>query len=452
MGLFDKPWLAERQQYFAGLREDIKNIRDEGKFACKRIATVGSWNNAVEVRKILESLGLSLSCIADNNPAKQAVSRIGIISQSVKSLRNEDSIVILVINNIFWVSIRHQLLRLGFREGEEFFVVFGGEYFRRQCLARTETAIIPRGEYDEFLQRAKDGYASYCQMAEIYPNLPIWLMHQPSIGDLYIFAMFLPAAMGRERISDCDCVLVVTKNSTRRLAIALGFKYIEMITFEEANRNWLMMLRLIGDRIDVHNAVFHGLNGYFQTLVHYSKVSFRDSFTKYVFHFDREVTPIYPTLPKRTDRVKRQFEEHGLQIGKTVIISPYAGHFEAVISRAQWLRLVNALKAKGYSVCTNCGGPEEKPLPGTAAPVIDLQDSVEFSETAGYFIGVRSGFCDLLCMADCQMIVIYETGAPAASIDYFGFESMGIGAGSIIEVVNDCIHTDSLMDEIIAMH
>ncbi len=43
---------------------------------------------------------------------------------------------------------------------------------------------------------------------------------------------------------------------------------------------------------------------------------------------------------------------------------------------------------------------------------IELRDCVEFAETAGHYIGVRNGLCDVLCMADCRKIVIYETGAP----------------------------------------
>ena len=50
-------------------------------------------------------------------------------------------------------------------------------------------------------------------------------------------------------------------------------------------------------------------------------------------------------------------------------------------------------------------------------------------------------------MADCKKVVIYETGAPAASIKYFGFERMGIGK-NIKEYINDCIHTKGMLKKI----
>jgi hypothetical protein len=446
---FDAPWLNERSEYLNEVCSEIKALRDKGAFVGKRIAIVGSWNNAAEISKVLTYLGLAVNIIADNNPRKQGVSRRGIISQSVESLLDEENVCVLVLNNFYWKRIQRQLVGLGFIKDKDFYVLFGGEKLKFESGGYGNILTLPQQKWDEYLVRAADGFAAYEKILSKYPTIPIWLMHQPSIGDLYIFSLFLPVEMGVDCISDCECVLIVTKNSTRKLAEAIGYRHIEMITFEEANRNWLMLLRLMGDRIKLRNAVYHGLNNIFQTLVHCTSVSFLDSFTKYVFHFKTDVSPVFPVFPKRTEHVLSQFREFGLKVGKTVVVSPYAGHFEATISLKQWEYLVGALSKKGYTVCSNCGSAEEPPLPDTVAPFIELQDCVEFVETAGYFIGVRSGFCDLICKANCKKIVIYETGAPAGSIEFFGLENMGIGDGDIIEVINDCIHTDELIEEIL---
>ena len=443
---FDVAWQEERLDFFDGVFKELAELKEQRVFEHKNIAIVGSWNNAGEINEMLVKLGLTLTHIADNNPNKQGVSRLGIISQSVESLQNVNNLVILVASIWYWKEIRGQLLRLGFKENRDFYVLRGGVRFTRNDKQQLIADVV----WEDYKDRAKQGYESYLKIRDQYPGKPIWLMHQPSLGDLYIFSLFLPHAMGVNNVSECDCVLVVTKNSTRKLAEILGFRTIEMIPFEEAFSNWLMMLRLMGEGLDVHNAVYHGENKLFQTLVHYSRVSFRDSFTKYVFQFPEEVEPIYPEFPKRHEHVLEQFIFHGLKPGKTVVISPYAGHFEAKISEEQWSNLITRLKEKGYTVCTNCAAPNEKPLPGTVAPFIDLQDCVEFVETAGTFVGVRSGFCDLVCMAKCRKIVIYETGAPAGSIDYFGFESMGLGE-NITELVNDCISTNDLIDSIVNM-
>ncbi len=445
---FDAAWLSEREEYFQGLYNDIMKLRDQGKFAGRKIAVVGCWGNFLEVNKIIGELGLKVSFIADNNPKKQGISRCGIISQSVESLIDEENVVILVINNLYWRDIRQQLIELNFVENNDFFVLFGGEKFEANAKGFSNTSIISSNIWNEIMLCAWDGFLSYKKINEKYKGLPIWLMHQPSLGDLYIFSLFLPIAMGKKNVSECDCVLIVTKNSTKKLAEAIGYKNIELISYEEAGKNWLAMLKLMGDQLNVRNAVCHGLNKIFPNLIWNTAVTFRDSFTKYVFHFEQEVEPVFFEFPKRRDEVARQFTKMGLKPGKTVVISPYAGHFEATISEKQWKYLVDKLIEKGYSVCTNCGSVNEHPLPNTVAARIELQDCVEFVEMAGYFIGIRSGFCDLLCKANCRKIVIYETGAPAASIDYFGFANMRI-ADDIIELINDCIHTDQLMDEIL---
>ena len=445
---YDAAWLSEREEYFCGLKVEIEYLLKKGVFDDKRIAIVGSWNNAGEVNRIIGELGLKLSIIADNNKNKQGVSRLGIISQSVDSLTNEEDIVILIINNIAWRELSIQLTDLGFSDGKSFFVLYGGEKYRNLEQRRYDL-VLPEAEWENCKERMHLGYEAYVEIRKKYNNKSIWLMHQPSLGDLYIFSLFLPTALNKKSISECDCVLVVTKNSVRKLAEILGFRNIELITFDEANKNWLIMMRMFGDKIDVHNAVYHGENLIFQTLVHFSEVSFKDSFTKYVFKEIKDEKPIYPSFPKRKNIVKKIFEENNLIPGKTVLISPYAGHFIASISKKQWNRLVEGLIEKGYCVCTNSGGRDEPALEGTSAPFIDLIDCVEFVEQAGYFIGIRSGFCDLICMADCKKTVIYETGAPAGSINYFGFEKMGLGK-NIKEVVNDCINTDELIDELIS--
>ncbi len=443
---YDLTMLGGRAAYLDGLYREIRGLLESGALAGKRIAVVGCWSNTRDVNNVLNRLGLSISLIADNNPNRQGVSRLGIVSQSVASLAHEENIAILVLNNSYWRDIREQLSELGFVGDADFFVLFGGEKGEKEDGAPPEASVIDEARWKKICGYAERGYAAYLEIARQYPGRPIWLMHQPSLGDVYIFSLFLPAAMGVRSVAECDCVLLVCKESVKKLAEAIGFQQVVLVSLEEARFHWLSLMRLMGDKLkNVRNAVLQGLNNTFYSLIGNTRVTFRDSVTKYVFHFQEEVAPIYPQFPRRGDAVRAEFERLGLKAGKTVLIAPYAGCSEATISPGQWGRLVSGLRDKGYCVCTNCGGPDESPLPGTVPVFIELRDCVEFAETAGHYIGVRNGLCDVLCMADCRKIVIYETGAPLASRDFFGFENMGLGDGNIIELVNDCIHTDELL-------
>lgn len=443
---FDSAWSAERDVYFGALKNEIEDLKNKGIFDGKRIALLGAWYNAGTIKKIINELELELSIIADNNSNKHGVSRTGIICQSVESLLDESDIVILVVNNVYWKQISLQLESYGYVENDDFYILYGEK--NRRLLEEEKEVMILDKEWEKYKTRAIKGYNAYMQIYEKYDKRTIWLMHQPSLGDLYIFSLFLPNAMGVKNIKDCNCVLIVVKNSVKKLAEILGFQYVEMISIEEATENWLVMMRIMGNQVDVHNAVFHGENGIFSILFAYSRVNFKDSYTNYVFGKVIDDTPCYPNFPKRKEIVRNIFYENDLIPGKTVLISPYASHFTANISQKQWNFLVSELGKKGYTIGTNCGGVEELPLEGTKGLYLDLADCVEFVEQAGYFIGIRSGFCDLLCMAQCQKIVIYEEGDPQVSIDVFGFDNMKLGR-NIIEMEYDCNNTDQLINNIL---
>lgn len=443
---FDAAWLDGRDAYFNALKMEIKNLKDAGVFKNKRIAIVGVWNNAGELYKIFQALGLRLTNIADNNPNLWGLSRIGILCQSVESLAREKNTITIIANNGAWQELRSQMLELGLKENKQFYVLFGGAHCRNLALENDSLHMMPNG-WANCKSRILEAYEDCKAIIKRYGRMPIWLMHQPSLGDLYIFSLFLPHAMHEKSIKDCKCVLIVSKRSVEKLAKAIGFRNVALVTFEDAYEKWLILLRLLGPELDIHNAVYHGENSVFQNIVHFSDVTFCDSFTKFVFQFADRKEPIYPHFPRRKRVVAKIFDEKKLHRGKTVVISPYAGHFNAKIKVSEWHKLVKLLKEKGYDVCTNCGSKEEKALPGTVPVFFEIQDSVEFVEQAGGFIGVRSGFCDLVCMADCKKVVIYETGAPAASIKYFGFERMGIGK-NIKEYINDCIHTKGMLKKI----
>lgn len=443
---YNKAWLPGRKEYFDALEYEIESLKNKGVFDNKKICLVGVWNNAGEMNEIFIKQGLKITNIADNNKNKQGVSRLGIISQSVNSLIYENDIVIIVANNAFWQNIRQQLLKLDFKENKDFFILFGGEHCKNLAMENVNLKMMPGG-WENCKNRIIQAYEEYVELQKKYNDIPIWVMHQPSLGDLYIFSLYLPYIMRVDNISECNCVLIVTKKSVEKLAHILGFKNVELITFEHADQYWKILMRAMGDKINVYNAVFHGTNSSFENITHYADVTFADSFTKFVFQFRDNKEPIYPIFSTRKKIVDDIFLKYKLKKGKTILISPYAGHFVSNITTKNWETLINMLLEKGYSICTNCGSSEEKELPGTIPVFLEIQDCVEFVEQAGGFIGIRSGFCDLLCMADCIKAIIYETGAPAANIKYFGFERMKIG-NNINEYVDDCIHTDIMLKNI----
>jgi len=427
--------------------EKILSLKESGYFICKEIAIIGCWGMVKDVIDMLTSINLDVDHILDNDKKKQGFSRCGITVKSVECLASDDfdKIVILVITPIYWKEISIQLNHLGLKENRNYFVI---NYNEDAVNEKTDYSVI-FGNTGWLKQKKwiEAGFQYYSELVCKYPNLPIWLMHQPSIGDLHIFSLFLPYKMGVDSISKCECVLVVTKNSVKRYAEAIGYKYIELISLDRAVRELLTLIRITGGELKIKNAVFHGTTHFFEPLMWHSQLNFLDSFTKFVFNFKNEYNPIYFDLPRRKNIVDDLFKKHSLIPGKTVLISPYAGMFKAEISQEQWAFLVESLFKKGYSVCTNCAGPNEPPLNNTSAPFIELQDCVEFVETAGYFIGIRSGFCDAISNAKCMKIVVCDTSCHHTLPEFFSFKSMGIGK-DIIELYNSGFNTKELIQQI----
>lgn len=107
--------------------------------------------------------------------------------------------------------------------------------------------------------------------------------------------------------------------------------------------------------------------------------------------------------------------------GKTVLISPFSRALFLEQDRF-FLDLVNHLKRKGYQVFTNLSEPEQAPLPGTLAAYYSLTEICTFVMAGGFFVGARSGLCDLLAYVECKLVAIYPYASPY--FDFFDIQAL----------------------------
>ncbi|WP_312353854.1 hypothetical protein [Aminipila sp.] len=145
----------------------------------------------------------------------------------------------------------------------------------------------------------------------------------------------------------------------------------------------------------------------------YNHLSFDDMFRFYTFEFGNEiVNKEKPDFSRSAEAIIKYFTQHGLEKNKTVILSPYASSMPT-LPKHMWNELVNRLLDSGYNVVTNCVG-EQLPLRNTIAISPSLAEIGPIVELAGYFIGWRSGLCDLISDCKCKKIVLYPYQAPNA--------------------------------------
>lgn len=94
---------------------------------------------------------------------------------------------------------------------------------------------------------------------------------------------------------------------------------------------------------------------------------------------------------------------------KTVFISPFATSCLEELNSDFWGALANKLKQKGYEIIFNApSNSHYSKLYNTC--LLNLESTVELVSRCGYFIGWRSGLCDIIGMyANAKMIIVYPS-------------------------------------------
>lgn len=117
------------------------------------------------------------------------------------------------------------------------------------------------------------------------------------------------------------------------------------------------------------------------------------------------VNPYYPVIYVSA-KEKRRIQKLGVQRGRTVLISPEAVSCSIDASEEDWLNIADMLEKKGFRVFFNCGN---NLMYGTYPKVfLSLRETLIFTHYAGYFIGFRSGLCDVIsAFSDCRQIIVY---------------------------------------------
>lgn len=139
---------------------------------------------------------------------------------------------------------------------------------------------------------------------------------------------------------------------------------------------------------------------------------FMDTYQYYVLNLKEGMRIRRPRFRELPQERLKELGTKGLRKGKTVIIAPEANSVTQLES-ALWNKIIEGLAQKGYTAIANVEQNE-----GLSAPdyFCAYAESVPLLEYAGYFIGLRSGFCDIVSSAKCRKVVIYP--AKTARTDY----------------------------------
>jgi hypothetical protein len=272
---------------------------------------------------------------------------------------------------------------------------------------------------------------------------------------MYLIGLYLRQYLEKERIGRY-VLIVVNKGCYRtaklfRMENVLQVSKTAMFLLKKASMalgGRLAPLRLLNDSFVYTNGLWlaRGLRG----------LNFAQMFKACVFRLDGGAAPEFPPKPADSQAAGGFLRERGLQEGRTVILAPYATTLFNSVPMPVWERLAARLLAMGYSVCTNSSGAGEPAVAGTQAAFFPIGRVAEIAERAGWFIGVRSGLCDIVSGAACVKIILYPRGfvfGAGTYLDYFGMGRMGL-CGDAVELEYDADEAscERLFDHLLAAH
>lgn len=102
------------------------------------------------------------------------------------------------------------------------------------------------------------------------------------------------------------------------------------------------------------------------------------------------------------------FKKNDLLSGNTILLAPDAfsydvHHFDLEF----WKTLSSTLISKSYKVAVISHQKEIKKIRGIVPVNFPLREAIPFVEKCGFFIGNRSGFCDLISTSQAMKIILY---------------------------------------------
>lgn len=284
-----------------------------------------------------------------------------------------------------------------------------------------------------YFHQIKEGYAKYCYLKEKYgQDVMILSCALHGTGDIFFVGQYLKAYLEREKITNYVFLL----GGKAEVSAAMLFpdlfdeNHVEIIS--EIDIYNLMRFRLFTgcSRIDIRH--FHhcsytpqltttiGLEGH-------RGLSMAELYLYTTLKLDHDTPRLEPVFSKNKDNITAFFKRNKLKPGKTVVLAPYsvsAGQLDIGF----WETLTERLRENGFTVCTNSSGPNEPVINGTVSVFFKFVDAASFLEYAGYFVGYRSGLCDIISRVNCKKIIIYPHDVsyclPGRAMKYVGLKSM----------------------------
>lgn len=391
------------------VKKKLDRLVRAGRLQGKNIYLFGVSDNTRKIIQVLRSYKLEPVYILDNDTAKQHgyCSHILVISiEEVNNLQNEKNLYIGYSQ--YWREMLNQLQEKKVKK-ENILMLYKGETLWQN------------------LGYAWRGKKVYEKLIKKYGNIPIFLCPYTGTGDIYLIGTFWKQYLKQEKIN--NYVFLVINKACEKTAMLFDIKNTEVLE-QKIESTYLIQyhmlcpekakIKILNDSwLKIHVDPLKWFRGF-------KGLNFKELFRKFVFELPDTARPEAPVLKETEELIEESFHKNDLQVGNTVVLSPYSNTL-ADLPDVFWNKLVEELKKEGFSVCTNGNGDTEPALKGTSCVFVPLHRAPQWIEKAGYFIGVRSGFCDIISASKAKKIILYDARERffnCSAYEYFNLKDM----------------------------
>lgn len=401
------------------LHKKIKKLNSINVFEGKYVVIFGAAAVAKVLKNCLLEYGIKIDAVIDNDKKKIGKVCLGLEVKKPDDLLKADvSNIVVIIYSVFYRDMEYQLLKMGLNKQQILNV--GSNYFR------SDESIYYYIKYSIFMLLGNKYYGQI--MSKYQGNTTVFICPYTGTGDVYLVGLYFYQYLKRENIN--NYVFIVVNNACKKVAQIFNIHNIEVMTSKAVGK--LIGARMFTEKLDsivvLNDSWASVYTNPLQWIRGYKGLNFNEMFRNFVFDLSDNVEYEQPKYELNQKEVDKFFIENKLLHGRTVVLSPYSNTlFE--LPEEIWEGIALLFQKEGFTVCTNSCGPKEPPITGTVPVFFSLTQAKPILDIAGYFIGVRSGLCDIISGSSCKKVIFYEKDGyfyQSSTYEYFSLRKMGL--------------------------
>ena len=373
--------------YYHEMTNYIDKMIDRSELEKKYIFLFGHCEASEQMLTYLKTKGYTITGILDNNVNKHGNRAMGVMIYSADYILEykADETVVLIASRAF-EAMKAILLQKGYR-GHIVKVVDYNTFVEYSLSEET---------YKRKYERVQRGMSTLVKIKEENDGEFLFICPYNALGDVYYAMAYLPYYVEKTGINKYS--IVVVGEGCKKVAEMFTRKKIHILAIDEMDE----LLQAVVYTEDDKTLIVHHDRPYTNDMTRFinvGNISFRDMYCCGVYGLPKGTLPTKPLYCKPFQNIDLLDER------KSVIISSDAKSVVGIPSEF-WTDIIKEYKKNGFSVYTNVV-KNEKPLEDTIPISIPIGEMISAVEYAGYFIGIRSGLCDIIMTANCEKIVIF---------------------------------------------